>query len=125
MPHPALARVAHRPFPLPHGTWIGRQSWHDLLFAHWPVPAHLLQPMVPAEVRVEQFAGPSWVGLLPFHMSDVMLRGLPGVPGVSAFPEMNLRLYVEYRGRSGIWFISLDAGNPLAVWAARTLVHLP
>jgi hypothetical protein len=38
---------------------------------------------------------------------------------------MNLRLYVEMEGRPGVWFISLDATNPLAVWAARRFFHLP
>jgi uncharacterized protein YqjF (DUF2071 family) len=125
MPHGSLARVDHRPWPVPTGPWIGRQCWHDLLFAHWPLPASVLQPFVPPSVRVQEFEGTSWVGLVPFHMSDVMLRGVPALPAVSAFPEMNLRLYVEHQGRSGVWFISLDAGNPLAVWVARHFVHLP
>ena len=54
-----------------------------------------------------------------------MLRPLPDLPWVSAFPELNLRLYVEVAGKPGIWFISLDATNPLAVWAARRAFHLP
>ncbi|MEO7190870.1 MAG: DUF2071 domain-containing protein [Vicinamibacterales bacterium] len=123
--HPAFVRTDHRPFPLPAGEWVGRQSWHDLLFAHWPVPAAVLQEFVPAVLEIQAFEGTSWVGLLPFGMRDVALRGMPALPWLSAFPEINLRLYVEYRGRPGIWFISLDASRALAVWAARTFVHLP
>src|SRR5690606_21826537 len=44
---------------------------------------------------------------------------------ISAFPELNLRLYVEFEGKPGVWFLSLDAANPLAVWAARRFFHLP
>ena len=54
-----------------------------------------------------------------------MLRPLPDLPGVSAFPELNLRLYVELDGKPGVWFISLDAANRLAVRAARLLFQLP
>ena len=54
-----------------------------------------------------------------------MWRGLPALPRLSAFPEMNLRLYVDYKGKPGVWFVSLDAANPLAVWGARVFAHLP
>jgi uncharacterized protein YqjF (DUF2071 family) len=54
-----------------------------------------------------------------------MLRGLPDLPWISAFPELNVRTYVERDGRAGVWFLSLDATQPLAVWAARTFFHLP
>lgn len=40
-------------------------------------------------------------------------------------PELNLRLYVTHEGKPGVWFLSLDAGNSLAVWAARRFFHLP
>ena len=52
-------------------------------------------------------------------MHGVIRRPLPNLPWVSAFPELNLHLYIEHDGKPGFWFISLDATNPLAVWAAR------
>jgi uncharacterized protein YqjF (DUF2071 family) len=58
-------------------------------------------------------------------MAGVMKRPYPDVPGLSAFPELNLRLYVEFEGKPGVWFLSLDATNRLAVWAARRMFHLP
>lgn len=54
-----------------------------------------------------------------------MRRGLPDLPWISAFPELNVRTYVLRDGKPGVWFLSLDATNPLAVWAARTFFHLP
>ncbi len=54
-----------------------------------------------------------------------MRRPLPDLPWISAFPELNVRLYVELDGKPGVWFLSLDATNPLAVWAARRYFHLP
>jgi hypothetical protein len=97
----------------------------DLLFAHWPVDAALLRPLVPSPLKVQEFEGTSWVGLVPFRMAGVMRRPLPDLPWISAFPELNVRLYVEHEGRPGVWFLSLDATNPLAVWAARRFFHLP
>jgi hypothetical protein len=102
-----------------------RQSWLDLLFAHWPVPAAALRPLVPPSLSIQEHDGTSWVGVVPFRMEGVMARGLPDVPGISAFAELNLRLYVERDGKPGVWFISLDAANSLAVWAARRFFHLP
>lgn len=58
-------------------------------------------------------------------MTGVMRRYLPDLPGISAFPELNVRTYVERDGKPGVWFLSLDASNALAVWAARRFFHLP
>jgi uncharacterized protein YqjF (DUF2071 family) len=123
--HPALEKLDHRPWPLPRGPWRWRQRWHDLLFAHWPVPAARLRPLVPPAVSIQERDGTAWVGVVPFRMEGVMRRPLPDVPGLSAFPELNLRLYVEVDGKPGVWFISLDAANRVAVWGARRFFHLP
>lgn len=123
--HPALEAVAHRPWPLPRAPWRWRQSWCGLLFMHWPVPAKVLRPLVPEPLVIDEHDGTSWVGVVPFRMEGVMRRPWPDVPGLSAFPELNVRLYVQLDGRPGVWFLSLDATNALAVWAARRFFHLP
>ncbi len=124
-PHPSLEHVEHRPWALPSSPWVWRQSWRDLLFAHWPVEARLLRRLVPPPLEIQEFDGTSWVGLVPFRMAGVMRRPLPDLPWISAFPELNVRLYVEHEGKPGVWFLSLDATNPLAVWAARRFFYLP
>ena len=123
--HPAFERVDHRPWPVPDRPWSWRQSWRELLFAHWPSPAAVLEPYVPKPLRIQEFDGTSWIALVPFRMSGVMLRPLPDLQWISAFPELNVRLYVEHGGKPGVRFLSLDATNPLAVWAARRFFHLP
>jgi uncharacterized protein YqjF (DUF2071 family) len=123
--HPALARVDHRPWPPPDRPWVGRQTWRDLLFAHWPVPAAALRSLVPSGLEIDQRDGSSWVGLVPFRMTGVAPRLSPDLPGLSSFPETNLRLYVTRGGKPGVWFLSLDAANRLAVWGARRFLHLP
>jgi uncharacterized protein YqjF (DUF2071 family) len=123
--HPVLEAVAHRPWPLPSGPWIMAQAWHDLLFVHWPVRPETLRRLVPCELALDTFDGNCWVGVAPFHMSGIRLRYLPAVPGFSRFPELNVRTYVTYGGKPGVYFFSLDAGHFAAVWAARTFYRLP
>jgi uncharacterized protein YqjF (DUF2071 family) len=101
------------------------QSWHDLLFAHWPVDAAELRPLLPPRLQIDTFQSQAWLGIVPFRMSGVRLRGTPAVPGLSAFPELNVRTYVTEGGKPGVWFFSLDAGNALAVAVARAWFHLP
>lgn len=123
--HPSLHHVDHRPWPLPDRRWSWRQTWRDLLFAHWPVPASRLRPLVPPALTLQEHDGAAWLGIVPFRMTGVSLRPLPDLPWLSSFPELNVRTYVEYGGKAGVWFLSLDAANPVAVWAARRFFHLP
>jgi uncharacterized protein YqjF (DUF2071 family) len=74
---------------------------------------------------LDLYDGEAWVGIVPFHMTNVAPRGVPALPLVSAFPELNVRTYVHVDGRPGVYFFSLDAGNRLAVLVARTMFHLP
>lgn len=101
------------------------QSWHDLLFAHWPVPIESLRQALPSALEIDTFDGEAWIGIVPFRMSGVRLRGTPALPWISAFPELNLRTYVKHGDKPGVWFFALEAGNPLAVAIARGWFHLP
>lgn len=121
----ALDRVEHRPWPLPAVAWSLRQVWSELLFAHWPLAPADLRALVPPELEIDTFERRAWVGVVPFSMSGVRLRGLPPIPSARRFPELNVRTYVRYRERSGVWFFSLDAASALAVAAARRWFHLP
>jgi len=102
-----------------------KQIWHDLLFAHWPVLASVMRPLVPAQLTLDTFDGQCWVGVVPFRMSGIRACGLPPISGLSSFPELNVRTYVTYGGKPGVYFFSLDAANLPAVWAARKFYHLP
>src|SRR6266508_3536850 len=120
-----ISDTAHRPWPLPQRPWIMRMQWHDLLFMHWPVNRDALRRYIPPRLEIDTFDGSAWIGVVPFRMSGVVPRLLPPVPYLSAFPELNVRTYVSAEGKPGVWFFSLDAGNPIAVEAARDVFHLP
>jgi uncharacterized protein YqjF (DUF2071 family) len=102
-----------------------QQTWHDLLFAHWPVPIASMRPLIPAQLTLDTFDGQCWVGVVPFHMTGIHHRRLPPLPGLSRFAELNVRTYVTDGVKSGVYFFSLDAANLAAVCAARAFYHLP
>ena len=109
---------------------MGRSAWcNDTP----PISAHRRHPgrracqlrarRIPADVIT--FDGQAWLGIVPFHMTNVAPRGVPPIPFVSAFLELNVRTYVTLHGKPGVYFFSLDASSTLAVAAARALFHLP
>ena len=121
----AAAQVDWKP---PAQPWIMRQTWRELLFAHWPLPIAAFTDRLPPGLALDTFDGQAWIGLVPFVMSGVRPRDLPPVAGLSRFAELNVRTYVTRDGKPGVWFYSLDASNPIAVaiasdasaaWATR------
>jgi uncharacterized protein YqjF (DUF2071 family) len=115
-------RATHRP----DGLRVMRQAWSSLLFLHWEVPVDAIARMLPPGLEVDTFDGKAYIGLIPFTMSGVRPVGLPAVPWLSKFHEVNVRTYVHCKERNpGVWFFSLDAANPVGVWLARTFFHLP
>jgi uncharacterized protein len=124
-PEAVLGEVGHRPYPVSAGLWVMGMTWRDLLFMHWPVDAEALRPFVPPSLSIDTFDGSAWLGVVPFHMTGVRPHYLPAVPGLSNFPEINLRTYVTAQDRPGVWFFSLDAHSRLAVRLARASFHLP
>lgn len=124
-PEEILGRADHRPWPVPERSWVQRQSWEDFLFCHWPVPVGQVRERVPRGLELDLWEGECWVGVIPFHMSGVTLRGLPDLPRFSAFPELNVRTYVKVGDRRGVYFLSLEADNRLAVLLARRWYGLP
>ena len=123
--HRLLKETAHRPWPLPARDWQWRQSWLDLAFIHYRADSAQLRPLLPAGVRLQEFDGSAWVALVPFRMSGVMRRPFPDLPHFSAFPELNLRTYVEADGKPGVWFFSLDADSWPAVLGGRYFYGVP
>jgi uncharacterized protein YqjF (DUF2071 family) len=120
-----LAEREHRPWPVPERPWVMAQTWNRLLFAHWAVAPDRLEPLIPAPLRLEVNDGCAWVGITPFAVTGLRLRGTPPPPRLSRFPELNVRTYVEFGGRPGIWFFSLDTSRRAAVVAARRAYRLP
>jgi len=115
----------HRPWPMPRSRWVMAQTWIDLLFAHWPVEPDALRALLPPALTLDTRDGHGWIAVTPFAVRNLRVRATPPVPGLSSFPEINVRTYVTVGGRPGIYYLSLDAASPLAVAVARRAYRLP
>jgi len=113
---------------VPAEPWAMRMRWRELLFAHWPLDeqgAERIRALVPPGLELDRFEGRCYIGAVPFLMENTTPRLVPPIPGLHAFPELNLRTYVVAGGKPGVWFFSLDAGSKVAVRVARRFFHLP
>ena len=120
---PIQNRLAQR--DLPKLPTVMHQRWEELLFLHWTFEPQIIAKVLPPRLRVDTFEDKAWLGVVPFSMRNVRPRFLPSVPGLSNFPELNLRTYVvDEHGRPGVWFHSLDTPKRLPNWIARTFFHL-
>ena len=100
-------------------------GWRQLLFLHWAWNPAEIQKTLPRGLFVDTFGGQAWLGIVPFFMRRVHPRGLPCLPWLSNFLELNVRTYVyNNSGRPGIWFYSLVCNQPVAVELAKRCFHL-
>lgn len=106
-------------------AWVMTQTWRDLLFLHWPVDPDKLRCFVPEELELDLYDNTAWIGIVPFKTEGTRLRFLPPIPGPANFLEINVRTYVRYKGKSGVYFFSLDANSRTAVEAASFGGFLP
>ncbi len=103
------------------------QRWSDLLFVHWPIAESEMAALLPEWLEADVFQGTAWLGAVPFWLDRIKIRGIPHLPGLGRFPDLNLRTYVRDRftGTVGIYSFSIDAGGLMVVAAARAIYHLP
>lgn len=106
------------------------QLWRDLLFAHWAYDPEIVRALLPSHladlgVELDLFDDKAYVGLIPFQMQNLRLRGLPPIPSTANFAEINVRTYVSYQGRPAVWFFSLDTAHLLPTIVARLAFRLP
>jgi uncharacterized protein YqjF (DUF2071 family) len=105
---------------------VWRQRWAQFVALHWPYPPEAVQALLPPRLSVHTFEGNAWVSLTPLLMEDVAPIGLPALPWLGRFPEINLRTYVlGPDGEDGLWFFSLEAARLPFVLAARAVYGVP
>ncbi|TWU22727.1 YqjF family protein [Bythopirellula polymerisocia] len=102
----------------------GYQQWRSLLFMHWSMPVEDLRPLVPKSLEIDLYEGIAYVGVVPFAMTRVRPRWCPEALGLN-FLETNVRTYVTYQDRPGVYFFSLDAASRIGVGIARAFWGLP
>jgi uncharacterized protein len=103
----------------PPGSPLMQQNWEELLFLHWPMQPSLIQALLPERLTLDTFDGKAWIGVTPFTLTGLRPVGLPAIPGLSSFHELNVRTYVQYEGVPGLW---LHGGNQnVEVWPFQEL----
>ena len=120
-----LSATTHRPYNYPTGRWMYYQEWNGALFLHWKVDEKLLRPLVPEKFVMDCFEGDHYVSLVAFTMQKIRPRFLPALKFVSDFHEVNIRTYVKYNNRGGVYFLNIQAAKPLSVFIAKMLSALP
>jgi uncharacterized protein YqjF (DUF2071 family) len=103
------------------------QRWNDLLFAHWPISVSMMEALLPEWLEADSYQGSAWLGAVPFWLDRIKIRGVPALPGLRNFPDLNFRTYVRDRftRTPGIYCFSVDSSNLLTVAMAHAVYHLP
>lgn len=102
---------------------IVRQSWRHVLFLHWRYPPDVIAALLPNGLEPDLFDGAAWVTATPFQVERATVPPAPPVPGLSSFPETNLRTYVRGPGgRDGLWFFTLEVASLPNVLGGRLAV---
>jgi uncharacterized protein len=91
----------------------------DVCFISWAVPPESVESVLPEGSRPDLFQARAYVSLVALRL---VLRplGLPRLPYVGSFPQMNVRTYtVDDAGRRGVAFLSIDADRLVPSLVAR------
>lgn len=109
--------IAHRSSPLPSKNWVMKHTWSNLLFLHWPIHPSKLRPYIPSPLQIDTYDGFAWLGVVVFVIEGIYLRGLSNISLVPIIQEVNVRTYVRYGEKTGVYFLSLDANH----WSTYTI----
>jgi len=91
--------------------WMMSQTWQDVLFLHWPLSPQELEKHIPSELKLDLFEHNAWLSAVLFKVQGHRLRFLPSFPGMNTYLQLNVRTYVEFNGKKGIYFFHLDVTN--------------
>lgn len=124
-----MPRVRKRSFDpdldRPSGFRLMRMTWSQALLLHWPFPSKAVRHIVPEELDLDTYDARAWVSILAYRVRGVRPLMGPSIPWFSSFLQLDIRTYVTHQNEPGVFFLSVDASNPVAVWLARTVFRLP
>lgn len=120
-----LKITEHRTWELPKGKWSYYQEWNNTIFLHWQVDFNELNEFIPQGLEIDLFEERPWVSLVAFTMENIRPRRLPPFPPVSTFHEVNIRTYVKYQGKPGVYFLNMQGSKWVSCLVAKKLSDLP
>lgn len=104
--------------------WLMMQEWRHVYFSHWPLSYEQLANHVPAPLELDRFEGQAWISVIHLCIHGIHIRNLkPSL--TSPFAEINVRTYVTYNGKPGVYFFSLDAPHWSTYTFARMWYRIP
>ena len=118
-------RTDHIPFQMPIRSFALNQEWRHLSFLHWIVDKKYILPYIPKGLELDTYNNDAYISTIPFLMKDVRPRFLPSLNYISTFPEFNIRTYVKYKNKSGVFFLTLDAQSKITCLFAPYAYGLP
>ena len=118
-------RTDHLPFQMPERPHSVVQQWRHLSFLHWEVDPDRLRPYILEGLELDLYESKAYVGTIPFVMTGVRPRLAVTVPGISTFPEFNIRTYVKHGSKAGVMFLTLDAQSRITCAYAPRAYGLP
>jgi len=101
------------------------QEWNNLVFMHGRVDMNWLKQLVPPELTIDTFDGDPWISVVPFGMQKIRPYYLPATWPISDFAEINIRTYVSYNGKPGVYFLSIEGSKWLSCYFAKSISGLP
>ncbi|KZS38524.1 hypothetical protein AWE51_25950 [Aquimarina aggregata] len=120
-----LNTVDHRPWKMPNEKWKFYQEWNNAIFLHWQVELSELKKFVPSELEIDLFDGKPWISVVAFTMEKIRPKNLPSFSPISNFDEINIRTYVKYNNKTGVYFLSIEGGKSLPCKIAKGMSELP
>jgi uncharacterized protein YqjF (DUF2071 family) len=120
-----LNSTEHRPWKIPAKNWQFYQEWNNAVFLHWQVELTELEAFVPNKLEIDLFEGKAWVSLVIFKMEKIRPKLLPSFAPVSDFDELNIRTYVKFNNKCGVYFLSIEANKILSCMVAKGISGLP
>ena len=115
----------HLPFSMPKRPHSMIQEWRHLSLLHWKINPVCLAPYIPDGLKIDTYEENAYVSVIPFMMVGVRPRLAFPVPGISTFPEFNIRTYVKHGEKAGVFFITLDAQSRATCLYAPYAYGLP
>ncbi len=120
-----LSLNSHRSWNIPSRNWSYYQEWNDAVFLHWKVNAEELKKFIPKDLEIDLIENSAWISLVAFDMENIRPRHLPAFPPISYFHEINIRTYVKFNNKTGVYFLSIEGGKELSCRIAKNMSGLP
>lgn len=98
--------------------------WHNLINITYAISPTLLTSYLPKGVTLATKDGKAFVSLVAFSFEETKVKGIK-IPFHVNFPEINLRFYVNYKGKVAVCFINEFVPKQCIALVANKLYNEP